>query len=98
VDRRDVKALSDDELRERGFNEIDIGLFRSGHSSRIDIWIEGMNDPLLSSVPRRTEMKLEDIDPEKQAAGEYCRKGSPSCFCLVGWPYKGRTTLQGGLR
>ena len=33
-------------------------------------------------------MKLEDIDPEKQAAGEYCGRRSSKCFCLVGWPYE----------
>lgn len=33
-------------------------------------------------------MKLEDVDPKKQADGEYCRKGFPNCFCDVGWPYE----------
>jgi hypothetical protein len=28
------------------------------------------------------------VDRAKQAAGEYCNKKSPTCFCKVGWPYE----------
>lgn len=33
-------------------------------------------------------MKLEEVNRDKQAAGEYCQKHCPGCFCAVGWPYE----------
>lgn len=33
-------------------------------------------------------MKNKDVDEEKLQNGEYCQKGSPGCFCKVGWPYE----------
>lgn len=31
-------------------------------------------------------MKNEDVNEAKLAAGDYCRKGRPGCFCNVGYP------------
>lgn len=31
-------------------------------------------------------MLEKDVDEKKLEAGEYCRKGSPGCFCKVGYP------------
>lgn len=52
---RRIHELSDDELIRRGFNELDIYYFRSGHPSRIDMWIECLQDPEFTTVAEERE-------------------------------------------
>jgi hypothetical protein len=33
-------------------------------------------------------MKECDVNEKKLINGDYCRKGSPYCFCAVGFPYE----------